>query len=62
MPWAGSSGAKQEGAAKQNDSYMRRKDYQHPGLDHLGRTKQREPPPSGLDHPRTSGGLTPRTG
>ena len=33
-----------------------------PGLEHSGRNKQHEPPPPGLDHPGTSGGLKPGTG
>ena len=47
---------------KRNNHKRRRKECRRTGLEHPGRNKQQGPPPPGLEHLRSSGGQTPRTG
>ena len=47
---------------ERNDHKRRRMESRRTGLEHPGRYKQQGPPPPGLEHLRTSGGQTPRTG
>ena len=59
---SGLTGAKTEGAVKAPQQHHQVKRDLWPRTASCGRGKQHQPPPLGLDHPWTSGGLTHRTG